>query len=572
MLIDPRLMFSSCAILVLSACALVSPEAEMQSDFDQLWHTASRNPAVTVHAGVLAGELAATRGFAQEAAQYYLQAAQQSLDPLIAQRATQLALQAENIELASLSADRWMVLDAENTGAYEIAARLALRQQDYPAAQRHLKQLLDLDKSPDGAALVSVAEILSLEPEAAGEALNLYRQLIEQQPITAAAAYAEALLAYRVDRPEHAQEAVDKALMMRPDWQQAQLLALRLQLQAGDGAAAERSIQDLHVSSPKSLKLRLSLGSLLLEFEQTALATREFRNALKIEKDNAAALYALGLIEMDAGELDKAEDYFTRLQNQGQRLADSSFYLGRIAEERGNALGAMRFYREVSSGRRVLDAAIRQTVIISTQGELPAARSYLEILRARFPHEVLRLWQVEAELLFRANEDQTALDIYNQALAEYPQDIDLLYGRAIVFERLGRVNEAENDLRAVLEQDGDDARSLNALGYMLSNHSERFEEATELVQRALSLTPEDPAVIDSLGWLYFRQGDLVQARMHLEKAWAGLKDPEVAAHLGEVLWLQGEQERARKVWQQGLQKNPDHQVLRQTMERLDSAI
>ncbi|MGJ8668335.1 MAG: tetratricopeptide repeat protein [Oceanococcus sp.] len=570
--IDLRLIFSSSAILALSACALVSPEAEMQSDFDQRWQSVSENPTVTVHAGVLAGELAAKRGLPQEAAQLYLQAAQQSQDPLIAQRATQLALQAENIQLASLGANRWIDLDAENTGAYEIAARLALRQQKYTEAQGHLKKLLDLDKSPDGAALVNVAEILSLEPEAADQALSLYRELIERQPITAAAAYAEALLAYRVDRPAQAGVAVDKALMMRPDWQQAQLLALRLQLQAGDGAAAERSIQDLHVSSPKSLKLRLSLGSLLLEFEQTALATREFRNALKIDKNNAAALFALGLIAMDAGELSKAEEYFTRLQNQGQRLADSSFYLGRIAEEQGDALKAMQFYREVSSGRRVLDAAIRQTVIISKQGELSAARSYLEILRARFPNEVLRLWQVEAELLFRDNQDQAALEIYNQALDEYPEDIDLLYGRAIVFERLGRVDEAEADLRAVIAQDGDDARSLNALGYMLSNHSERYAEATALVRRALVLTPDDPAVIDSLGWLYFRQGDLTQARLHLEQAWDRLKDPEVAAHLGEVLWRQGEQERARSVWLQGLQQNPGHQGLLQTMERLDSAI
>ena len=570
--IELRLIFSGFAVLALSACASMSAPEPARGDFQTLWQSAAENPVVTVHTGVLAGELAAKRGLPEEAAQYYFQAAQQSQDPLIAQRATQLALQAENMLLASQASQRWMALDEENTGAFEIAARLALRQQDYIAARRHLARLLVLDTRPDGGGLVSVAEILSLEPAAASKAIALYRELVERQPMTAASAYAEALLSYRVDRPQLARQAVDKALMLRPDWQPALLLALRLQLQAGDGAAVERSIRDLHVASPKSLQLRLSLGSLLLEFEQTALAKQEFKSALKIDKNNGSALFALGLIEMDADELEKAERYFTRLQNQGQRLAESSYYLGRIAEQRGELLTAMQFYREVRSGRRVLDAAIRQAVIISRQGQVEASRGYLEVLRTRFPQESLRLWQVEAELLYRANQFQEALGIYDLVLQDYPEDVDLLYGRAIVLERLGRVAEAETDLRAILAQDGDDARSLNALGYMLSNHSERFEEATILVRRALSLTPSDPAVIDSLGWLYFRQGDLQQARKYLEKAWDSLKDPEVAAHLGEVLWQQGERERARKVWRRGLRENPDHQVLRETMRRLDSAI
>ncbi len=570
--IELRPLVFACVAAALSACALNSPQVPLESDFDRLWQSAGEDPVVSIHTAILAGEIAAQRGQAQTAAEHFVRAAQLSDDVQIAQRATQLALQAEDVALASQAAERWMALDAENTGAFEIAARLALRQGDFAAAKSQLTQLLVLDQTPDGEGLVNVAEILSLEPEAADQALNLYREILAEQPITANAYYAEALLAYRVDQPLLAREAVDKALTMRPDWQKAQLLALRLQLQAEDGVAVERSIQDLHVASPKSLQLRLSLGSLLLEFEQTNLARSEFRNALKIDKNNGAALFALGLIEMDEGHLDKAEGYFTRLQNQGERLTDTSYYLARIAEQRGEVLKAMQLYREVNSGRRMLDAAIRQAVIISNQGQLPAAQAYLGTLRSRFPQQALRLWQVEAELLYHADENEQALAIYDQVLQDYPLDTDLLYGRAIVLERLGRVPEAEADLRAFLAEDADDARSLNALGYMLSNHSERYEEALSLVRRALELTPDDPAVIDSMGWLYFRTGDLEQARAYLEKAWAGMKDPEVAAHLGEVLWLQGEQARARSIWREGLQRDPTHRVLRQPMERLDSAI
>lgn len=553
---------------LLSACALWNtPIAHFENDFDRQWQAAADEPRVSVSTGVLAGELAAQRGMTHDAAEYYVAAARISTDAEVARRATQLALQAEDSELGEQAAERWIALDQENTGAFEIGARLALRAGNNELALQRLQGLLELDQSEESNSLINVAEILALEA-GADEAMALFYQLAGQQPQTAQLAYAEALLAQRLDRQQQAGIAVARALELRPDWQAAQLLALRLQLDAGNGEAVEASIRDLHVNNPGSLQLRLSLGSLLLEFEQVALARREFQSALKIESENASALYALGLIEMDEGHLDKAQEYFTTLQNNGERMADSSFYLGRIAEQRGQILQAMQFYREVRSGRRVLDAAIRQAVIISAQGNHEASRQYLQTLRSRFPQQELRLWQVEAELLYRANENEAALEIYDQLIVEYADDVDLRYGRAIVYERLGEIDKAERDLQQIIQADPEDARSLNALGYMLSNHTDRYAEATDLVRKALALTPDDPAVIDSLGWLYFLQGDLVQARVYLEKAWASLKDPEVAAHLGEVLWRQGARQRAQEIWRRGLTADPNHKVLRETMNRL----
>lgn len=558
--------------LGLLGCASQPVEAPLETEFDRLWQASAENPDVELGAAVLAGELAAQRGMRDEAAEHYARAAALSADPLTAQRATQLALQAENADLADLAAARWVELDAENSGAYEIAARLALRASDHQRAVHLLRQMLSLDESDEQAALVSVAEILSLEPEASQQALDLFDQVTAGQALSAAHAYARGLLAYRVDEQDAARAAVADALAMRPEWRPAQLLGLRLQLQAENLSAAEQLIRDMHVADPKNLELRLSLGSLLLEFEQIDMARREFTNALKIDADNAAALYALGLIEMDLGNYEAAEKRFTRLQNRGERLSDTSYYLGRIAEERGDILRAMQFYREVRDGRRVIDAAVRQAVIISRQGNMEAARSYLETLRLRFPQQELRLWQIEGELLFRANQDDEALVVYQQGLAQYPEDHDLLYGRAIVYERMGDVAAAEADLRTIVAEAPDDARALNALGYMLTNHGDSFAEAEKLIRRALALTPDDPAVIDSLGWVLFRQGDIEQARVYLERAWGQLKDPEVAAHFGEVLWLQGEHERARHVWNEALIENPTHRVLRETVRRLDTAL
>lgn len=558
--------------LSLLGCASQPAEPALESEFDQLWQASAENPQVELGTAVLAGELAAQRGMGDEAAHHYARAANLSDDPLTAQRATQLALQAENAALADAAAARWVELDPENAGAFEIAARLALRRADNVRAVDLLRHLLALSQDDEQAGLISVAEILSLEPDISDQALALFDQVTAGRPVSAARAYARGLLAYRVDEQELARAEVNNALALRPEWRPAQLLGLRLHLQAVDLPEAERLIRDMHVEDPRNLELRLSLGSLLLEFEQIDMARREFTSALKIDADNTAALYALGLIEMDLGEYEDAEKHFTLLQNRGERLSDTSYYLGRIAEQRGDILRAMQFYREVRDGRRVIDAAVRQAVIISRQGNMEAARAYLETLRVRFPQQELRLLQIEGELLFRANLDDEAMAIYERGLAQYPEDEDLLYGRAIVHERLGNLAAAEADLRTIVMDSPEDARALNALGYMLTNSGEDYAEAEALIRRALALTPNDPAVIDSLGWVLFRQGDVEQARVYLERAWSELKDPEVAAHLGEVLWLQGEQERARSVWNEALISNPTHRVLRETIQRLDSAI
>ena len=397
----------------------------------------------------------------------------------------------------------------------------------------------------------------------------MYQRVTAQMPVIAQRDYARAELALRVDQRDEARSAVAQALALDPDLRPAQLLALRLHLQAGEMAPAERLMRDMHVATPKDLELRLNLGSMLLEFEQIGLAREEFGRALKIDPDNVGALYALALIEMDSGHPEAAEKHLKALLEEGTRRADAQYYLGRIAEQRGQGLQAMAHYRQVNEGPRLLDASIRIAVLIGVQGHVEAARQHLSNLRERFPQQELRLLQIEGELLFQLRQDAEAEQVFDAALDRYTDDPDLLYGRAIVRERLGRMPEAEADLRRILAMHPDDARSLNALGYMLSNHSDRYTEAQAYVERALALSPDDPAIIDSLGWLRFRQGDLVQARAYLERAYAALKDPEVAAHLGEVLWLQGERARAREIWSQALEKDPAHPVLRETMQRLD---
>jgi tetratricopeptide (TPR) repeat protein len=184
------------------------------------------------------------------------------------------------------------------------------------------------------------------------------------------------------------------------------------------------------------------------------------------------------------------------------------------------------------------------------------------------PMFATRFYLAEGELLIEADANDEALALYNRALREHPEEPDLLYGRSLVHERLKDMRAAEADLRQILKDDADDARAMNALGYMLTVHTDRLDEARKLVTRALEITPEDAAAIDSLGWIEFRQGRHGEARRLLEKAFSKVKDPEIAAHLGEVLWTLGARDEARAIWEAALTRDPDHRVLRDTVQRL----
>ena len=165
--------------------------------------------------------------------------------------------------------------------------------------------------------------------------------------------------------------------------------------------------------------------------------------------------------------------------------------------------------------------------------------------------------------------NQAAFDLYSEALNEYPTNLDILYARAMVSEPLNRLSVLEEDLRTILKLDPDNAAALNALGYTLADRTNRYPEAYTLISRAVELSPDDPFYLDSLGWVYYRMGNMEEAERYLQQAYKIQPDPEFAAHLGEVLWKNGKQKDAKKVWQQGKQQDPDNKLLQETLERLN---
>jgi tetratricopeptide (TPR) repeat protein len=253
---------------------------------------------------------------------------------------------------------------------------------------------------------------------------------------------------------------------------------------------------------------------------------------------------------------------------RGSHVDSAHVNLGRIYEERNDPQNALNEYGQVGPGNDYLPAQLRQADILMSNGSTAEASKRLAQARADQPDYTIQLYLIEAETLTNNNQSDRGWQVLSQALKQYPDDLNLLYTRAMLAEKRDDLKQMETDLRAILKREPDNAMALNALGYTLSDRTTRYAEAKELIERAHQLNPEDPAVLDSLGWVNYRLGNLDEAERLLREALERYPDHEVAAHLGEVLWAKGEQREARKVWGKALEQQPDSPVLRSTLKRL----
>jgi tetratricopeptide (TPR) repeat protein len=357
-------------------------------------------------------------------------------------------------------------------------------------------------------------------------------------------------------------------LKLKPNSKEASLLLVGALVKKNDISGADQVMEGLLRNNPDGSELRLGYARLLIESDQAEHGREQLEKVLKNEPGNAEAHYSLGLLDLDEKKPDLAEPHFQFLAKKADHQADGEYFLGRIAELRNQPQQALAHYDKVTTGTQALDASVRRAAMLGKLGRLDEATTTLEELRGQFPPLADRFILAEGEILFDANAYDKALALYDGALKDDPDDPDLLYSRSLVYERINHIPEAEADLRKILDKTPDDSRALNALGYTLTVHSDRLDEADKLVSRALQLTPDDPAVIDSLGWLRFRQGRAQEALPLLQKAYKQFPDAEVAAHLGEVLWSLGDKEQARNLLSQASKGDPENPTLRDTVKRL----
>lgn len=522
-------------------------------------------PVETLYA-LLVAEMAGQRQHYDIALANYLKQAQQTQSPEIAERATRIALFVGAKRIAQQALNIWLQTDPDNPSAQQVAAQIYIEAGDYSRALGHIVKLQELTGISEYDFLVANAGLLP--NEAKQELLAELQQLRQQQPRNGSLWLATGLLLQQLGQYQAALADIEKALKYSAQPLSAGLQKARLLTLLNKTNDALAWLNKLEQSYPSHKGILVLKARILLEqkrLEDARLAFTELQHSFP---EDAAILLTLALINDETGHTELARENLYQLLAAQEFTNEAHYYLGRMADRDGLNDLAIEQYSQVSAGKEFLNAQLRATFLTAEEYDLGTARDYINEQKNRYPEFRSEFTRIEVELLIQASQFTTAIAVLNIALAANPDDLELRYSRAMLGERLNNLKLLEQDLKHILSLEKDNVNALNALGYTLADRTERFSEASELLHRAHELSPKNPAIIDSLGWLYFRQGDIAKAKPLLEQAFKLYPDHEIAAHLGELLWLENDHTNAIKVWQRGYKQTPDSRIIDGTLKRL----
>lgn len=515
----------------------------------------------------LLAEIAGQRGNIGLAAQAYADLARRTRDPRVARRAAEIALFARMNRAALDSARIWQETDPKSGRARQALVGLLIANNQFDEALPHIRNMLSAEGADSEAIFSQLGRTLAGSADKAG-ALRLVRNLAEGYATLPQAHVAVAQAALAASDEALALAEVRRARELRPEWEIAVLMEAQI-VQPRSNALALEVLKRFLEQYPGSREVRLNYARTLVAEKRYDESRAQFQELMKTFPDNAEVVYAVGLLSMQLKDLAQAEANFRRLLQLDFHDKDQvRMYLGQIAEEQKRPADALQWYDQITEGDQYLMARIRHAQIVAKQGRLAEARAWLQASDARTPQQRIQLILSEAQLMRDANDAKGAFDLVNGMLDRMPNDPDLLYEQSMLAERIDRLDVMETSLRKLMELRPDNAHAYNALGYSLADRSLRLPEARTLIERALQLAPNDAFIIDSMGWVLFRQGQVQEAIVHLQRAFTLRPDAEIAAHLGEVLWVSGDRAAGEKILQDAAGKFPDNDVLQKTLQRL----
>ena len=517
---------------------------------------------------VFAAELLGSEGDLEGAVGEYLEAAMESDDPAIAMRATRVAFAAQAWQQASMAADRWALLDPENIAARESAALAMLATADYASAEIQLREVLRLSKDKQAAwSMVSGLLARSASPE---KAMDVLDNLLASEGVEGSAAglHAQSQLAVRAGNVAQAYSLSQQAVEVDPVNADYLTWAARLALSQGNAEEGIGYMRRAWELNPDDHDLTLAYADMLARQGNED----EARQLLAQMIQTPDVMLTRILFELSAKDQAAANSLYSKFgEMEFEDAQTKAFFQAQSAEALNLDRDAIEYYSQITGGQYFLQAASRRAELLAQAGDIEGARSSLATLRLQSdPAIVEQSWMTEARIVQLSGDTEGALEILDEALKQFQTSIPVRYAHALVAAELRRVDVAETDLRVILAEQPEHAAALNALGYTLADQTDRYEEAEELIRRAFALQPDDASIIDSMGWIAYRLGRLQEAEGHLRRAWALDNNPEIAAHLGEVLWHQDKHEEAREVWRQAEAVDPNNGPLIETMRRLDS--
>lgn len=512
----------------------------------------------------LLAEMAAQKGQFALAASAYLELATSTRDPRIVRRAAEIAFHARQYEAALEAARLWLSLEPDSQQARQMLATLLLSSGRLEELAASLARDLAAGTPQSvGPALLKIVRAFVRYPDKAA-VRSLLDRITQPYLDLAEARFVRAQAAYGMGDVDSARREIDLAWTQRPDWELVALFKAELMPK---GAAQIDFLKKFLEANPDVQNVRLAYARGLIAEKRYEEARVEFRRLLTANPDNPEMLYAVGILSLQVNDTVEAEQQLKRfIETKRGDPNPAHFYLGQIAEQAGRLDEAVQRYDQVVAGEHLVPAKVRAAQVLLRQDKFDAAREQIVNARARLPNDA-RLVVAESQLLRDAGRHGDSYAYLVNALQANPDQPDILYETALAAEKLGHMDILERHLRRLIELQPQSAQGYNALGYSLADRNLRLDEADVLVDKALALSPDDPYILDSKGWVMFRQGKLAAALDVLRKAYEKRPDAEIAAHIGEVLWALGRQEMAKEIWREATKAHPKNEVLAATIKR-----
>ncbi len=515
---------------------------------------------------LLVAEFAGTRGNLSLALENYRRQARITRDPGVIARAVSTASYQKNNAALQELGPLWAEIEPKSIQAHNMAFYAEAQKANLDIAFEHALYLLSRD---NGKYLVLLPSYTArLDSQKRLNLLNHYEAGEQHYPHNRNLLLGKILLLAQLARIDEAISTANDVLSREPDDQPVRLVVAQILHKAGRHEASINELAKGLKYAPKSQQLQLQLIRFMAE-SNLPLAIKKMSSLAEQETDNDKFKLALALLHRENNSPLQARKIYQALITKNRMVSQAHFQLATMDQKDQLLDNAIQHYRMVSDNKLFLPATVRLTTLLANQNQLNDARLYLHKLRLDYPAQARNFYQIEGQLLIQQQHYKSAQSLLDEGLAEHPGDIDLLYSRSLNNEKLGNLAATEEDLRTIIQSDSNNASALNALGYTLANRTERYDEALKLIQRALAIKPNDPAIRDSLGWVHFKRGEYDAALGHLRAAMNTMPDPEVAAHLIEVLWATGEEEEARSIWKDAIDVNPSSKSLLDTLQRLD---
>jgi len=509
---------------------------------------------------LMAAELAGQRGQYSIALEGYMEAAKRVKDPRFAERAAKIAMYIRDSNKTDEAISLWLRQDPENPTARKIAALSALRTGNKQVAVDHLSAVLKADPAGFEKTALELASVLQRD----GKSDFFYEVLdavVEKNPGQAVVYFVQSLLAMEMKNTALAEKKVRQALDIQPGWDKALAFQAQLAVFSGDLNKAKDLLRNASLKYPENDKFKKLLAQVLIKATEYEAASEVYQGIVLSNPKDVDSQIALALVYLQLNHDGKAEDIFKQLLDQPEWQNQARFYLGKIEEKREHTQKALAWFDKVAEGPFVFESTISAVSLLAKDKKFDEADTRLNLLSEQFPKQKLRIILMQVGLYGQQGQYEKAFKLLTEAMTGQPDQRDLLYTRALMAERLNKLDVLETDLKKILAKYPDDAEALNALGYSLLGNAGRYAEAEKYLQQALNLQPNEAVIIDSFGWLQFKLGKLQQALSYLERAYAKQQEGEIAAHLAEVLWALGRKEEARKVFHNAIKKAPEDEYL-----------